>query len=39
MESQTSFAQGEFAAKKKQTRRERLFAEMEAPVPSAWPSL
>ena len=35
MESQTSFAQSEFAAKKKQTRRERFLGEMEAAVPWA----
>ena len=35
MERQTSFAQAEFAAKKKQTRRERFLAEMEAAVPWA----
>ncbi len=33
---QTSFAQAEFAAKKKITRRERFLAEMEQAVP--WPS-
>jgi IS5 family transposase len=33
MEKQTSFAQGEFAAKKKRTRRERFLAEMEKLVP------
>jgi IS5 family transposase len=33
MERQTSFAQSEFAAKKKQTRRERFLAEMEKSVP------
>jgi len=33
MESQTSFAQSEFAAKKKQTRRERFLGEVEAAVP------
>jgi IS5 family transposase len=35
MERQTSFAQSEFAAKKKQTRRERFLGEMEAAVPWA----
>lgn len=35
MESQTTFAQSEFAAKKKVTRRERFLAEMEAAVPWA----
>jgi len=30
---QTSFAQAEFAAKKKTTRRERFWAEMEQAVP------
>ena len=35
MERQISFAQGEFAAKKKQTRRERFLAEMETAVPWA----
>lgn len=35
MERQTSFAQSEFAAKKKQTRRERFLAEMEVAVPWA----
>lgn len=35
MESQKSFAQSEFAAKKKQTRRERFLGEMEAAVPWA----
>jgi len=34
---QTSFAQAEFAAKKKVTRRERFLAEMEQVVP--WPRL
>ena len=33
MERQTSFAQSEFAAKKKQTRRERFLTEMEKAVP------
>ena len=33
MERQTSFAQSEFAAKKKQTRRERFLADMEKAVP------
>ena len=35
MENQTSFAQSEFAAKKKQTRRERFLGEMEQAVPWA----
>ena len=35
MERQISFAQGEFAAKKKQTRRERFLGEMEQAVPWA----
>jgi IS5 family transposase len=35
MEKQTTFAQGEFAAKKKQTRRERFLGEMEKAVPWA----
>ena len=35
MENQTSFAQSEFAAKKKQTRREKFLAEMERAVPWA----
>ena len=35
MERQTTFAQSEFAAKKKQTRRERFLAEMERAVPWA----
>ena len=35
MESQTSFAQSEFATKKKQTRRERFLGEMERAVPWA----
>ena len=35
MESQTSFAQSEFTAKKKQTRRERFLGEMEVAVPWA----
>lgn len=35
MESQTSFAQAEFAAKKKSTRWERFLSEMEAAVPWA----
>jgi IS5 family transposase len=35
MEKQTSFAQREYAAKKKQTRRERFLAEMEKLVPWA----
>jgi len=35
MENQTSFAQAEYAGKKKQTRRERFLSEMEALVPWA----
>ena len=33
MERQTTFAQSEFATKKKQTRRERFLGEMEKAVP------
>ena len=35
MENQTSFAQAEYAGKKKQTRRERFLGEMEGLVPWA----
>ena len=35
MEKQTSFAEGEYARKKKTTRREKFLAQMEAVVPWA----
>ena len=35
MENQTSFAQAEYAGKKRQTRREKFLADMEAVVPWA----